>query len=162
VLKEIKINLPEKEDFDEALVGVLKFFLDSEAKSKIYLLLRKKGASTSRDIAKGANLYPSSTREALASMTKSGVVTRRKLDVEGSGKKPFVYEAIAPSELLKTKLSGIEASLNRLLNLDTYIGADKTLRYGRGHYKVRIEKLVDDDGEELVLIHKEGGSGNKV
>jgi hypothetical protein len=45
-MKEIRIPLPGREDVDEALVGLLKFFLESEAKSKIYLFLRKKGTST--------------------------------------------------------------------------------------------------------------------
>lgn len=156
-VKEIKIQIPEKQDFDEALIGLVKFFLNSEAKSKIYVFLRKAGQSTAQEIAKGSNLYPSSTREALASMTKGGVVTRRKLDVEGSGKKPFVYEAISPSELFKSKISGIESKLNSLLNLDNFVKNGKTIKHPRVPYRVRIEKIVDEDGEEVVLVESEGG-----
>ncbi len=151
-MKEIKIKVPEKEDLDDALVGLMKFFLDSEAKSKIFIALRKKGPATSQEIARGANLYPSSTREALASMTKSGVVTRRKLETSGAGKNPYVYEAIPPSELFKTKISGIEAKLNKLLNLDNYLKGGKTIGHRKVPYRVRIEKVIDEKGEEQVLI----------
>lgn len=151
-MKEVKINVPEKEDLDEAVVGLVKFFLDSEAKSKIYIYLRKRGASTSMDISKGANLYPSSTREALVSMTKSGIVTRSKLNTEGTGKKPYVYEAISPSELFKTKISGIEAKLNRLLNLDNLVKNGRTIKHKGVPYRVRIEKIIDDQGKEQVVV----------
>ncbi len=160
-MKEIKIPFPEKEDIDEALVRLMKFFLDSEAKSKIYLYLRKIGPSTSTEIARGANLYPSSTREALASMAKKGFVTRKKLEKEGTGKKPYIYEAIPPAELLKIKLSGIEERVNNLLNLDRYFEGERVINYSSGPYKVRIEKLVDDKGEELVLIESQGGPSEK-
>jgi predicted transcriptional regulator len=151
-MREVKIPLPEKEDLDEAFLGVLKFFLDSEAKSKIYLYLRRRGASTSREVARGANLYPSSVREALASMTKSGIVTRKKLETGSTGKKPFVYEAISPVELVRSRLSGFETSLNRLFNLDLHLTGEKPINLGKGQFRVRIEKVVDESGEEKVLI----------
>jgi predicted transcriptional regulator len=155
-MKEIKIQIPEKQDFDEAMVGLVKFFLDSEAKSKIYVYLRKAGPSTAQEISRGSNLYPSSTREALASMTKAGVLTRRKLDVEGSGKKPYVYESISPGELFKERISGIEAKLNSLLNLDNIVKDGKTIKPPRVPYRVRIEKVLDEKGEEVVLVESEG------
>jgi predicted transcriptional regulator len=161
-MKELKIQLPEKEDLDEALIGLMNFFLNSEAKSKIYLYLRKKGSSTSQEIAKGANLYPSSTREALASMTKSGILTRKKLDTEGTGKKPYVYEAILPSELIKTKINGIEAKLNKLLNLDSNLKDDKTSRSSKDPYRVRIEKVIDEKGEEQVFIESSAEDEGKI
>lgn len=151
-MKEIKIPVPEKEDVDEFLVGILKFFLDSETKSKIYLYLRKSGPATAQETAKGANLYPSSAREALVSMAKSRIVTRSKLEVEGAGKKPYVYDAIEPSELLKRKISGIETRLNKLLNLDRYIEKEKTFIHPKIPYQVRIEKIIDDEGEEHMVI----------
>jgi len=156
-MKEIKIPVPEKEDLDEALLSVLRFFLDSEAKSKIYLYLRKKGPSTSQEIAKGANLYPSSTRETLARMTKSGVVTRSKLETGSAGKNPYVYEAIPPAELMKKKIAGIEAKLNELLNLDSYLKGGRTISHRKVPYRVRIEKVIDEEGQEHVLIESEGG-----
>jgi sugar-specific transcriptional regulator TrmB len=156
-VKEIKIQIPEKQDFDEAMVGLVKFFLDSEAKSKIYVFLRKTGPSTAQEISKGSNLYPSSTREVLASMTKTGVVTRVKLDVVGSGKKPFVYEAISPSELFKARISGIESKINNLLNLDNIVKNGKTIKHSRVPYRVRVEKVVDEEGEKVVLVESEGG-----
>jgi predicted transcriptional regulator len=160
-MKEIKIPLPEKEDLDEAMLGVLKFFLDSEAKSKIYLYLRKKGPSTSQEISKGANLYSSSTREALAEMTKKGTVTREKLVTENAGKKPYIYEAIPPSELIKKKIGGIESKLNKLLNLDSSIKEGKKSKAPRMPYRVRIEKTVDEKGEEQVTIESSSEEENQ-
>ncbi|MFQ5888102.1 MAG: helix-turn-helix domain-containing protein, partial [Candidatus Hydrothermarchaeales archaeon] len=119
MVKELKVKVPEIEDFDAALINVLKFFLDTESKAKIYLYLRKRGKSTSTEIAKGANLYPSSVREALVEMTKAGIATREKLVKEGAGKNPYVYEAISPTDLLKKKVDKIENRLNKLINLDT-------------------------------------------
>ncbi len=159
-MKEVKIQIPEKSDLDEALVGVLRFFLDSEAKSKIYLYLRKNGASTSQQVSRGANLYPSSAREALLEMAKAGVVSRRKMEVSGVGKKPYVYEAITPGELLKKKLDGIESKLNRLLNLDTYVKDEPSFKHPRIPYRVRIEKVTDDEGVEHVLVKSESDEAN--
>ena len=163
-MKEIKIPLPEKQDFDGFLMEILKFFLDSEAKSKIYLYLRNSGQAISKDIAKGANLYPSSTREALADMTKNGVVLRTKLDVEGTGKKPFVYEAISPTELLKKRASKIEEGISRLLNLggrEEGSKKEKPLRHPKAPYRIRIEKVVDDEGKELVVVETNVEKDNK-
>ncbi len=151
-MKEIKIPIPENEDLDEAMVTVLKFFLDSEAKSKIYLYLRKKGPSTSQDIAKGSNLYPSSARESLSEMTKKGILTRKKLKTEGAGKKPYIYEAIPPVDLIKKKIGGIESKLNKLLNLDRVLKEDKNPKSSKEPYRVRIEKVIDEKGEETVHI----------
>jgi predicted transcriptional regulator len=139
--KEIRVKIPEREDFDEALVSLMKFFLDTETKAKIYLYLRKKGRSTSQQIAKGANLYPSSVREALADMTKSGVVTREKLEIEGAGKNPYVYEAISPKELAKLKVNGIEKRLNDLFNLDKHLReGERELSHPRIPFKIKIER----------------------
>jgi predicted transcriptional regulator len=143
--KELKVKVPEKVDFDEALVGVVKFFLDTETKSKIYLFLRKNGRSTSPEIAKGANLHPSSVREALKEMTKGGILRREKLEVEGAGKRPYVYEAITPAELVKGKVKGIEDILNRVSNLDERLKGKKKLKRPRLPYRIRIERVDEDE-----------------
>lgn len=141
MVREVKIKVPEREDFDEALVNLLKYFLDTETKAKIYLYLRKKGKATSEEIAEGANLYPSSVREALAGMYKSRVLKREKLKMEGVGKNPYVYEAISPSELTKKKIKGIEHRLNKLFNLDTYLKEGKEIKPPKIPIRIRIEKV---------------------
>ena len=147
--KEIHVKIPDREDFDEALVNLMKFFLDTETKAKIYLYLRKRGRSTSQEIAKGANLYPSSVREALAEMTKSGVVTREKLEVEGVGKNPYVYEAIPPKELAKLKVKGMEQRLNDLFNLDRHLRDEgRELSHPRLPFKIKIEKAKKAEEKE--------------
>lgn len=139
--RDIHVKIPDREDFDEALVNLMKFFLDTETKAKIYLYLRKRGTSTSQEIARGANLYPSSVREALVEMTKSGVVTREKLEVEGAGKNPYVYEAISPRELARLRIKSMEQRLNDLFNLDRHLrGEGRELSHPRLPFKVKIEK----------------------
>jgi predicted transcriptional regulator len=139
--KEIHVKIPDREDFDEALVNLLKFFLNTETKAKIYLYLRKRGRSTSQDIARGANLYPSSVREALVEMTKSGVVTREKLEVKGAGKNPYAYEAITPKELAGLKVKSMEQRLNDLFNLDRYLREEgREISHPRLPFKIKIEK----------------------
>lgn len=147
--KEIRVKIPDREDFDEALVNLMKFFLDTETKAKIYLYLRKKGKSTSRQIARGANLYPSSVREALTEMTKGGVVTREKLEIKGAGKNPYVYEAIPPKELAKLKVKGMEQRLNDLFNLDKHLHeGEREFKHPRIPFKIRIEKVKKEKKEE--------------
>ena len=160
--KEIKVKVPEIEDFDAALVNVLKFFLDTESKSKIYLYLRKHRKSTSREIAKGANLYPSSTREALIEMTKTGITRREKLEKEGAGKNPYVYEAIAPTELLKKRVDKIENRLNDLVNIDAYLKGDKKIKKPKLPIRIRIERVEDDDGYVNLKVEKETEEEDKT
>ncbi|MFQ6136796.1 MAG: helix-turn-helix domain-containing protein [Candidatus Hydrothermarchaeales archaeon] len=161
MVKEIKVKVPEKEDFDEVLVNLLKFFLDTESKAKIYLFLRKRGKATSLEIAKGANLYPSSVREALAEMTKGGIVTREKLEKEGAGKNPYIYEAIPASELTKKKIRKIEERLNTLFNLDTYIKEGREVKPPGVPVRIRIEKIEDEEGNIEIKVEKETKEGEE-
>ncbi len=162
IKKEIKLKVPEKEDFDTALVNLLKFFLNTESKSKIYLYLRKHGKSTSTEIAKGANLYPSSVREALKEMTQAGVATREKLQKEGAGKNPYVYEAITPTELTKQKIDKIEKRLNKLINIDSILKGDKEVKAPGVPVRIRIERIEDEKGNVDIKVEKETATGDKI
>ncbi|MEE8359046.1 MAG: helix-turn-helix domain-containing protein [Candidatus Hydrothermarchaeales archaeon] len=162
MVKELKVKVPEIEDFDAALVNVLKFFLDTESKAKIYLYLRKNGKSTSREIAKGANLYPSSAREALIEMTKTGITKREKLKKEGVGKNPYIYEAISPIELTKKKIDKIEKRLNKLINIDTYLKGDKEVKPPGVPVRIRIERIEDEEGNVNIKVEKETATGDKI
>ncbi|MFQ5974903.1 MAG: helix-turn-helix domain-containing protein [Candidatus Hydrothermarchaeales archaeon] len=162
MVKELKVKVPEIEDFDAALVNLLKFFLDTESKAKIYLYLRRRGSSTSREIAKGANLYPSSVREALKEMTKSKITTREKLEIEGAGKNPYIYEAISPTDLMKKKVDKIENRLNKLINLDTYLKEDKEVKPPGVPVRIRIERIEDEEGNVDIKVEKETSAGDKI
>lgn len=141
MVKKIKIELPEKKDFDKALVKRLKIFLDTETKAKIYLYLRKKGKAISEEIAKGTDLYPSSVREALIEMTEKGILKREKKEREGTGKKPYLYDAISPLELTNRVISKIEKNLNDLLSLDRVIKDKKEISHEKFPFKITIERV---------------------
>ncbi len=149
MVKEVTIKVPEKADFDEALVNMMKFFLDTETKGKVYLYLTKKGESTSKEIAKGANLYPSSVREALSELTKKEIVVRKKLEKEGAGKNPYVYEAIPPSELARMKVKNIEDRFNNLVDLDKHLKkGDREIKHPRVPFRIKIERVREETEEE--------------
>ena len=50
------------ESFDEGIVDLLSWVLDTETRARIYLFLRQHPDSTSEEIATGTGLYPSTVR----------------------------------------------------------------------------------------------------
>jgi|TARA_B100002003_G_C14113977_1_gene535813 predicted transcriptional regulator len=144
MVKEIHVKIPDRDDFDEAFAGLIKIFLNTDTKLKIYLYLRKMGRSTSHQISKGANLYPSSVRETLKKMFKEGIVTRDKLKIEGAGKNPYEYEAISSKELTKRGITDMEKNLNKMFNLDKILQDGKReLSHSRIPLKIIIERKSD-------------------
>lgn len=109
------------ENIDKSLIDNLASLLSSEVKAKIYIYLRKYGNSTVDEIAHGTGIYPSTIREAILEMYKSGIVVREKLDKEGLGKKPYIYSAVSPSELVKKLSKGLQNKLNEVIMLDKKI-----------------------------------------
>ena len=73
------------------------------------------------EIAHGTGIYPSTIREVILEMYKSGIVVREKLDKEGLGKKPYIYSAVSPSELVKKLSKGLQNKLNEVIMLDKKI-----------------------------------------
>lgn len=106
---------------DKSLIDSLANLLSSEVKAKIYIYLRKYENSTVEEIAHGTGIYPSTVREAILEMYREGIVTRGKLDKEGSGKKPYVYSAIPPSEIVKKISKSLQKKLNDLMMVDKKI-----------------------------------------
>ncbi len=106
---------------DKSLIDSLANLLSSEVKAKIYIYLRKYENSTVEEIAHGTGIYPSTIREAILEMYREGIVTRGKLDKEGSGKKPYVYSAIPPSEIVKKISKSLQKKLNDLMMVDKKI-----------------------------------------
>lgn len=112
------------EGFDEGIVDLLSWVLDTETRARIYVYLRQQSGSTSEEIAEGTGLYPSTVREALAELHEEETVTRQKRDSEGAGNNPYEYRAIAPSDLVGGVVQQVQDELNTVFNLDRYIGPD--------------------------------------
>ena len=111
-------------EFDENVVDLLAWMLDTETRARIYVYLRQHPQSTSDEVADGTGLYPSTVREALAELHEDEVVTRGKRASAGAGNNPYEYEAIAPSDLVRDVVGQIQLQLNAVFNLDNRLGDD--------------------------------------
>lgn len=106
------------EEFDQNVVDLLAWLLDTETRARIYVYLRQHPASTSEEVASGTGLYPSTVREALAELHEEGTVDRGKRESEGAGNNPYEYDAISPSELVSGAVEQVQSQLNAVFNLD--------------------------------------------
>jgi predicted transcriptional regulator len=106
------------EGFDEGIVDLLSWVLDTETRARIYVYLRRRPDSTSEEVADGTGLYPSTVRETLAALHADGLVDRRKRESEGAGNNPYEYAAIAPSELVTDAVGELQSQLNAVFTLD--------------------------------------------
>lgn len=106
------------QELDDRSVELLSWLLDTETRARIYIYLLNEPWSTSREIAEGTELYPSTVREALADLTEEGVLDRRKRQNGGAGNNPFEYEAIRPSALVADLVGQLQDELNALCRLD--------------------------------------------
>ena len=139
--KEIKFNVPEKSDIDKGLMDILKFFLDTESKIKIYLYLLKKGNSTYDSIAEGTSIYPSMCRESLSSMEQMKVVEKTQED-------PEKYAAVAPSKLVDLKIGQLEKELNDFLKLEDILKEKKEIKTPILPFKIKIERIENVDNKD--------------
>lgn len=112
------------EEFDESVVDLLSWLLDTETRARIFVYLREHPNSTSEEVADGTGLYPSTVREALAELHEEGKVERRKRESAGAGNNPYEYEAIAPSELVQGVVGEVQEELNTVFNLDRRLGGE--------------------------------------
>ncbi|WP_459191322.1 winged helix-turn-helix transcriptional regulator [Halosimplex sp. J119] len=110
--------------FDEGIVDMLSWVLETETRARIYVFLRQNPDSTSDEIADGTGLYPSTVREALAELHDEGKVMRQKRENDGAGNNPYEYSAMAPSELVGNVVDDVQEELNTVFNLDTILGSD--------------------------------------
>jgi len=122
------------EQFDESVVDLLSWILDTETRARIYIGLRQQPDSTSEEIADATGLYPSTVREALAELHEEGTVIRDKRANEGAGNNPYEYSAIPPSDLVSEIVDDIQNQLNTVFNLDSY-----------------LEKSGDSDAESVTI-----------
>lgn len=110
------------DEFDQGVVDLLAWLLDTETRARIFVYLRQNPRSTSEEVAEGTGLYPSTVREALAELHEEGTVTREKRESAGAGNNPYEYRAIAPSELVSGAVEQVQSQLNAVFNLDRRIG----------------------------------------
>ena len=132
--------------FDEGVVDILSWLLDTETRARIYVYLRQHPGSTSEEVAEGTGLYPSTVREALAELAEEGTVSRQKRQHEGAGNNPYEYTAMAPSQLVGDAIGQLQDELNRLITLDPYEGT----REGRDEMRdepvrIQVETAEDED-----------------
>ncbi|EMA68770.1 transcriptional regulator, TrmB [Halorubrum aidingense JCM 13560] len=128
-LRKTKERLGEGADkavkgFDDNIVDLLSWLLDTETRARIYVYLRDNPQSTSDEVADGTGLYPSTVREALAELHDEGTVERDKREASGAGNNPYEYEAIAPSELVQGVVGDVQRELNAVFNLDRRLGGE--------------------------------------
>jgi len=138
------------EQFDERLVDLLAWLLDTETRARIYVYLRKNPHSTSDEIAEGTGLYPSTVREALAELHEDGTLTRRKRESDGAGNNPYEYGAIAPSDLVSEAVGEVQEQLNTVFNLDSHLESedDEDLDGGPVTISVRDAEDPEDAGDD--------------
>jgi predicted transcriptional regulator len=110
------------EQFDDGIVDLLAWVLDTETRARIYVYLRQNPASSSEEIAEGTGLYPSTVREALAELHEEAKVDRRKRKASGAGNNPYQYTAMAPSDLVGAIVEDVQDELNTVFNLDSHLG----------------------------------------
>jgi predicted transcriptional regulator len=120
------------DEFDRGVVDLLTWLLDTEARARIYVYLRRSPDSTSSEIAEGADLYPSTVREALAELHEEAYVTREKRENAGAGNNPYEYEAIAPGELVRGAVGEVQAQLNTVFDLDRRLTGEENGDEGGG------------------------------
>jgi predicted transcriptional regulator len=132
-------------EFDEGVVDLLAWVLDTETRARIYVYLRQHPNSTSDEVAEGTGLYPSTVREALAQLHEEDTVDRHKRESAGAGNNPYEYEAIAPSTLVRGVVGQVQEQLNAVFNLDRQL-EDGTADDRSDTDPVRI--TVEDDEEQ--------------
>ncbi|GGJ11931.1 hypothetical protein GCM10008995_22270 [Halobellus salinus] len=131
-------------EFDEGLVDLLAWLLDTETRARIYVYLRQQPGSTSEEVANGTGLYPSTVREALADLHDEETVTRRKREHDGAGNNPYEYTAIAPSDLVRNVVEQVQSELNTVFNLDHQLGGSDDVAASSGD-EGPVTITVDED-----------------
>jgi len=135
------------EQFDDGLIDLLSWLLDTETRARIFVHLRQEPHSTSDEIAEGTGLYPSTVREALAALHEEGIVSRQKRQNDGAGNNPYEYSAIPPSELVGEVVDDVQHQLNTVFNLDCHL--DRTDETETDPVTITVREEDDDaDADE--------------
>ncbi|UPV76258.1 winged helix-turn-helix domain-containing protein [Halorussus limi] len=152
------------DQFDQGIVDLLSWVLDTETRARIYVYLRQHPHSTSEEIAEGTGLYPSTVRESLAELHDEEKVERRKRESEGAGNNPYEYTAIAPSELVGGVVGQIQDELNTVFNLDDHLDSESETRLETEpsepvSIRVEDEERAESD-DETTATGEEGETGD--
>jgi predicted transcriptional regulator len=132
------------DSFDQGIVDLLAWVLDTETRARIYLYLRTHPNSTSEEVATGTGLYPSTVREALAELHEEATVERGKRQSGGAGNNPYEYTAQPPADLVTSIVDGVQEELNTVFNLDQHLGGrDDAAQHGP--VTISVEDGTDDD-----------------
>lgn len=150
------------DQFDEGIVDLLSWVLDTETRARIYVYLRQHPGSTSEEIAEGTGLYPSTVREALAELTDEEKVERQKRESAGAGNNPYEYEAIAPSNLVGGIVDNVQDELNTVFNLDNYLDDEPEPETSPINITVEDEAVGDAGESEETDETAEGDEGDDV
>jgi predicted transcriptional regulator len=134
--------------FDEGIVDLLSWVLDTETRARIYVYLRQHSDSTSEEVAEGTGLYPSTVREALAELHEEGKVSRRKREADGAGNNPYEYAAIAPSDLVGDIVEDVQSELNTVFNLDRVLASDAAEDEEEAADREPVTITVEDESDE--------------
>lgn len=134
------------DQFDEGLIDLLAWILETETRARIYISLRNEPDQTSDEIAERTGLYPSTVREALASLHEDDIVTRSKRQNAGAGNNPYEYSAIPPSDLVSEVVDDIQHHLNAVFNLDNVM--DRSTSDDGDSEPVTITVTEESDDEE--------------
>jgi predicted transcriptional regulator len=156
-----------REQFDEGVIDLLSWILDTDTRARIYVHLCQQPDSTSDEVAEGTGLYPSTVREALADLHEEGQVTRTKRESEGAGNNPYEYSALPPSELVGEMVSDVQRQLNTVFNLDEYLDGDHdegssepvTITVRDEHDDSVSDGMVTDTGDSDPDATGDDGSG---
>ena len=147
--------------FDEGIVDMLSWVLETETRARIYVYLRQNPESTSDEIAEGTGLYPSTVREALAELHEEAKVTRQKRENDGAGNNPFEYSAMAPSELVGNVVDDVQKELNTVFNLDEILGSeDEHPTVDSEPVTITVEDDADEDTDDDAEADADDGSAD--
>lgn len=145
------------DQFDQGLIDLLSWLLETETRARIYVHLRQHPDSTSDEIAEGTGLYPSTVREALASLHEEGTVTRQKRQNAGAGNNPYEYSAMPPSELVSEIADDVQHQLNTVFNLDRYIDRSESDDTDSEPVTITVTEQTSSDGENSAEDDSEPG-----
>jgi|AntDeeMinimDraft_5_1070356.scaffolds.fasta_scaffold02447_4 predicted transcriptional regulator len=132
------------EGFDQGIVDLLSWLLETETRARIYVYLRQHPGSTSEEVAEGTGLYPSTVREALAELHDEEKVTRSKRESEGAGNNPYEYDAMAPSDLVGSVAGQVQEELNTVFNMDQYLDREDAGEADEEPVTITVEERSDE------------------
>ena len=137
------------EGFDQGIVDLLSWVLDTETRARIYVYLRQNPGSTSEEIAEGTGLYPSTVRESLAELHEEEKVDREKRESAGAGNNPYEYTAIAPSDLVGGIVDQVQSELNTVFNLDRHLQGEPETETETEPVSISVdEETADVSGDD--------------